>query len=175
VEVPITRLQFFVLSYLYSKELEWRNDPVRSRITKNKPQLNVEALVTILPVSIFDDNFTDANMIEELTVLENTGCLDVGMLGTSAEGFGSFSITTKGIILIKKVFAKLQSSKDKKSYEKAIDSLEGSSGGKNWLKGIWESLKNKAQDEIAELILSQVKVYGPMLILLTYDLIRSSS
>jgi len=115
-------------------------------------------------------------MIEELTVLENMGYIEVGMLGTSSEGFGSFSITTKGIIQIKKVFGKLQNSiKDKKSYEKTIDGLEGNSSIKNWLKGIWGSLKNKAQDEIAELILSQVKVYGTSLIILVIDLIRHTS
>ena len=176
MEVPITPLQIFVLSYLFSKELEWKNDPVRSRITKNKPELNVETLATILPISIIDNDFTDAKMIEELTVLENMGYIEVGMLGTSSEGFGSFSITTKGIILIKKVFGKLQNSiKDKKSYEKTIDGLEGNSSIKNWLKGIWGSLKNKAQDEIAELILSQVKVYGTSLIILVIDLIRHTS
>jgi len=60
VEAPITPLQIFVLSYLFSKELEWKNDPVRSRITKNKPELNVETLATILPISIIEDDFTDA-------------------------------------------------------------------------------------------------------------------
>lgn len=176
MEVPITRLQIFVLAYLYSKELEWKNDPVRSKITKNRPYLNVNTLARILPSSIVDDDFTETDMIKQLSVLKNKDYIEVSMIGTSSEQFGSFSVTTNGILLVKKIFGKLQNSnKDKKSYEKTIDSLDGNSNIKNWLKGIWDSLKDKAQDEIAEMILSQVKVFGTPLIVLAIDLVRHAS
>jgi hypothetical protein len=35
---------------------------------------------------------------------------------------------------------------------------------KKWLKGMWNKLKDKAQDQIVDIILSQGKIYGPQLI-----------
>jgi hypothetical protein len=175
MKASLTHLQIFVLSYLYSEYITWKNHPVRSRITKNEPQLNVETLAAILPSSIIDDDFTEAKMIRQLSVLANKGYIDVGMLGTSSEGFGSFSITTSGILVIKKILGNLQNSaENKENYEKTIDTLDGNSKIKNWLKGIGESLKDKTQDEIADLVLSQVKVFGPQLIALLIKIVTNS-
>ena len=53
---------------------------------------------------------------------------------------------------------------DKDVYERTIDKVEGSSGIKIWLKGIWVKFKDKSQDEVVELIFEGVKTYGPQLI-----------
>jgi hypothetical protein len=155
------------LSYLYSEELAFREDRFHSKFTKNRPRLNIQTLVTIVPDSIVGDDFTQDTMKEELTILVNEDYLDVGMLGTSSEGFGSFSITTNGILLIKKIFRRFENSiKDKKDYERKIENLEANTTVKNWLKSMRKTLQDKAQDKIADLILSQVKVYGIQLIVL---------
>ena len=45
-----------------------------------------------------------------------------------------------------------------------LESIEGNSDTKKWLRSMWNTLKDKAQDEIADLLLSQVKIQGPQLI-----------
>lgn len=187
-KVPITPFQIFTLTYLYSQELFLENrekalDKVRlathhlqSRITRNPISMNVKQLATILPPSVIDDDLTVNEMVRQLSMLQKNELLDVGMLGSSTEGFGSFSITTEGILLVKKIFGNIKKSmKDKKFYQKKIEDTEGNSNTKKWLKGMWDKLKDKAQDEIVDEILSQVKIYGPQLIGFMIRLVQNGS
>lgn len=175
-ELP-TRFQIFVLSYLYSQELfledreyeldkrRVRTHHLQSRVTQNAIEINVKQLATILPPSIISKDLTVAEMIRQLSILVDNGYLHLNLLGSSSEGFGSVSITTDGILLVKKIFGSLKKSiRDKKNYQRRIESLEGNSDTKKWLRSMWNTLKDKAQDETADLILSQVKIQGPQLI-----------
>lgn len=170
-----TRFQIFVLSYLYSQELflekreeeqdkgRLRTHHLQSRVMKKPIEINIKQLAIILPPSI-SRNLTSAKMIRQLSILVENGYLEENFLG-STSGFGSVSITIDGILLVKKIFANLKKSvKDKKSYEKKIEDTEGNSSTKKWLKSMWGTLKDKAQDEIADLILSEVKKHGTQLI-----------
>ena len=175
-EVP-TKFQIFVLSYLYSQQLfleereheldkkRVRTHHLQSKFLRNDLHINLQQLATISPPSVISDDLTVPEMIRQLSLLIDSGLLERSRLGSSSEGFGTVSITTEGILFVKKIFGKLkQSVRDKKNYEKRIESLEGNSETKKWLKDIWKILKDKAQDEIADLILSEVKIYGPQLI-----------
>lgn len=175
-ELP-TRFQIFVLSYLYSQELfledreyeldkrRVRTHHLQSRVTQNAIEINVKQLATILPPSIVSKDLTVAEMIRQLSILVDNGYLHLNLLGSSSEGFGSVSITTDGILLVKKIFGSLKKSiRDKKNYQRRLESLEGNSDTKKWMRSMWKTLKDKAQDEIADLILSQVKIQGPQLI-----------
>ena len=98
-------------------------------------------------------------------MLENMGCLEGQDRYGYASEYSSFSIKSNGIILVKKVFGDLSNKvRDRKVYEQTVDSTEGNSEAKKWLKGLWDSLKDKAQDEIADEVLSGVKTYNPQLI-----------
>ena len=175
--VPITSFQIFVLSYLYSEELFLENreqelDKTRlathhlqSRITRNSIEINVKELATIAPPSVITEELTVAEIVRQLSLLVSNGYLERSMLGSSAEGFGSVSITADGILIVKKILGDFQRSvKNKKHYDKKIERVEGNSKTKEWFKGMWNTFKDKAQDEIVDLILSQAKTHGPQLI-----------
>lgn len=122
-------------------------------------------MATISPPSVITEELTVAEIVRQLSLLVGNGHLERSMLGSSAEGFGSVSITADGILLVKKILGDFQRSvKDKKHYEKKIERVEGNSKTKEWFKGMWDTFKDKAQDEIVDLILSQAKTYGPQLI-----------
>ena len=104
----ITPFQIFTLSYLYSQELFLENrdtalDKVRlathhlqSRITKNPISMNVKQLATILPPSVVDDDLTVNEMVRQLSLLEENGLLEVGMLGHPRKDSGHFQLLLKG-------------------------------------------------------------------------------
>jgi hypothetical protein len=122
-EDPITDFQIFALSYLYSEELTHRS---QSRINRGGIHINVKQLALILPPSAISRDLTVAEMVTQLSVLVNLGYLERSMLGSSEEMFGSISITTDGILLVKKILGEFKKSvKDKKDYEKKIEHVEG--------------------------------------------------
>ena len=53
---------------------------------------------------------------------------------------------------------------------KIIDQSNASKTAKEWLKGLWGKLKDKAQDEIADEILKGVKSYGPQVMSMVISL-----
>ena len=56
--------------------------------------------------------------------------------------------------------------KDKKITEQDIDSAEGDSGAKNYLKGLWSKLVDKSQNEIVETLISTIKTQPASFLLL---------
>jgi len=142
----ITPFQIFTLSYLYSQELFLENrdtalDKVRlathhlqSRITKNPISMNVKQISHHLTSKCcrwrsnrqWNGQTTIAFRRERVTWSRYAR--------SSSEGFGSFSITTEGILLVKKIFGNIKESiKDKKLYEQRIERTEGDSETKKWL------------------------------------------
>jgi len=77
--------------------------------------MNVKQLATILPPSVISEDLNVDEMVRQLSILDGNGLLDVGMFGSSAEGFGSFSITTEGILLVKRIFGNLKFNERQKS------------------------------------------------------------
>ena len=137
----------------------------QSRVTRNAIEINVKELALIAPPSVINEKLTVAEVVRQLSILVDNGLLELSTLGSSSEGFGSVSITPDGILYIKNILGDFQKSvKHKKAYEKKIERIEGNSETKKWFKGMWNTFKDKAQDEIVDIILSQAKAHGPQLI-----------
>lgn len=182
----ITPFQFFALSYLYSEELkkmekeQFIDDNIRMRthhsqssITPSPISVSVRELAVKLPISMIENRVSTDQILEQLQILESNQLLELAGIGGYRGEYTKFSITTDGIIFLKAIYAKLsQAIKDKNVYEKTIDSVEGNSEAKTWLKGTWDELKYKAQDEIADTILSGVRKYGTELIGIGFRLLN---
>ena len=59
--------------------------------------------------------------------------------------------------------------------EEDIDRLEGNKEIKDWLKGLWKNLKDKAKDDIVDMVIDGVKIYGPSVIVVLINLLSSST
>jgi hypothetical protein len=117
---------------------------------------------------------TAQEVYNQLNILAERGLLE-GKGGYVSEEYASFYITGTGMLFVKRYYARLSKAiKDKRVYEKDIDSVEGNSKIKEFLKGIGSKLKEKSQEEIADEVLSGVKTYGPLLITSLIHLIAKS-
>lgn len=185
-EESITPFQFFVLSYLYSEELkktekeQFIDDHLRkvthhsqSSITPTPISVSVRELAIKLPVSMVEERLSTEQMLKQLELLEMNKLLELAGIGGIRGEYTKFSITSDGIIFLKLMYAELSDAiKDKEVYEKIIEDVEGKSEAKTWLKGLWNTIKDKAQDEIADVILSGVRKHGTDLIGIGFRLIN---
>lgn len=171
-----TPLQIFVLSYLYSEELTQRQreqflDSQRSithhshsSVLSRPIYITVRALITILPLSIVPETPTAQGVYDQLNVLADRGLLE-GKGGYLSEEHASYYITGTGMLFIMRYYASLSKAiKDTRVYEENIESIEGNSKIKEFLKGIGDKLEERSQEEIADEVLSGVRTYGPLLI-----------
>jgi hypothetical protein len=171
-----TPLQIFALSYLYSEESTQRQkeqflDSQRldthhsySSVLSRPIYITVRELITILPFSIVSETPTAQEVYDQLNILAERELLE-GKDGYISEEYASYYITGTGMLFIKQYYAGLSKAiKDKRVYEENIESIEGNSKIKEFLKGIGSKLKERSQEEIADEVLSGVKTYGPLLI-----------
>jgi hypothetical protein len=173
---PTSPLQIFALSYLYSEESTQRQkeqflDSQRivthhshSSVLSGPVYMTVRELITILPLSIVSETPTAQEIYEQLNILADRGLLE-GKGSYLSEEHASYYITGTGMLFIKRYYAGLSKAiKDKRLYEENIESIEGNSKIKEFLKGIGNKLKERSQEEIADEVLSGVKTCGPLLI-----------
>ena len=181
----ITPLQIYALAHLYSEEQkrvlkEQELDKHRrathhsqSSVRPRPISVTMRELITMIPHSMLPSGIRSKDVYNQLNLLGNSGYLEE----QSMYGFhehASFSITNDGIILLKGVLGQLADVvKDKKEYEKKVETTEGNIEIKKWLGGLWSTLKDKAQEEIADEVLSGVKTYGPQLIAFLVRLVTS--
>jgi hypothetical protein len=172
----ITPLQIFALSYLYSEESTQRQKErfltsqrlvtyhSHSSVLSRPIYITVRELITILPFSIVPETLTAQEVCDQLNILAERGLLE-GKSGYMSEEYASYYITGTGMLFIKRYYASLSKAiKDKRVYEENIESIEGNSKIKEFLKGIGSKLKERSQEEIADEVLSGVKNFGPLLI-----------
>jgi hypothetical protein len=171
-----TPLQIFALSYLYSEESTQRQKGhflnsqhlvthhSHSSVLSKPIIITVRELITILPFSIVPETPTAQEVYDQLNILAERELLaEKG--GYISEEYASYYITGNGMLFIKQYYAALSKAiKDKKVYEENIESIEGNSKIKEFLKRIGSKLKERSQEEIADEVLSGVKTYGPLLI-----------
>jgi hypothetical protein len=182
--IDLTPLQIFALSYLYYEELMQRQkqqdlDNYRlathhshSNVIPRPISIRVRELITIIPSSMIPEMLTIQEVCNQLNILEEYQLLthEYRREGEHA----SFSITGEGILYVKQLYAHLSRAiKDKRDYEKKIDRIEGNAKIKEYLKGILSKLKEKSQEEIADMILLGVKTYGPLLIPLVMSVLTN--
>lgn len=173
-----TPLQIFALSYLYSEELTQRqkeeiSDSHRmvthhshSTVLPTPISITVKELIIILPSSMIPEIPTVEEVCNQLNVLEERGLLTQPYRRYDGGEYAIFSITGDGMLFIKQYYAELSKAiRDKRVYEKNIvDSIEGNNNIKEYLKRVGSKVKEKSQEEMADMLLSGVKTYGPLLI-----------
>jgi hypothetical protein len=184
----ITALQIFALSYLYSEESAQRQrqkeqylDSQRlvthyshSSVLSKPIHITVRELITILPFSIVSETPTAQEVCDQLNILAERGLLE-GKGSYISEEYASYYITGTGMLFIKRYYAGLSKAiKDKRVYEECIESIEGNSKIKEFLKGIGSKLKERSQEDIADEVLSGVKTYGPLLITSLINIVTKS-
>ena len=183
-EVPITPMQIFILIYLYSEEIKeiQKKDIIRHIRQSNKydfsgythnVSLSLREISLLIPSSILPDmRINEEHIYTQLKILEYNQLLGVSFEKLQEKENTVFFITIDGIILVKQIFSSLSDKiQDKMVFEEYIDKIEGSKNAKDWLKGLSLELKLMAKDEIADMVINGVKIYGPSLIVLLINLL----
>jgi hypothetical protein len=183
-EVPITPMQIFILIYLYSEEIKeiQKKDIIRHIRQSNKydfsgythnVSLSLREISLLIPSSILPNmRINEEHIYTQLKILEYNKLLGVSFEKLQEKENTVFFITIDGIILVKQIFSSLSDKiQDKTVFEEYIDKIEGSKNAKDWLKGLSLELKLMAKDEIADMVINGVKIYGPSLIVLLINLL----
>jgi hypothetical protein len=187
-EVPITPIQIFILTYLYSEEVkETQKKEIINNILRSSKShysefshhisISLRDISLLIPPSLLPEMRIDEEHIHnQIKILEYNR-----LLGTSRDDFEEkentlFFITIDGIILIKQIFSTLSDRiQDEKLFEGDIDRLEGNREIKDWLKTLWIDLKEKTKDEIADMVIEGVKIHGPPAIVILINLLSAST
>jgi hypothetical protein len=183
-EVPISPMQIFILIYLYSEEIKeiQKKDIIRHIRQSNKSNfsgyihnvsITLREISLLIPSSILPNmRINEEHIYTQLKILEYNQLLGVFFEKLQEKENTVFFITIDGIILVKQIFSSLSDKiQDKKAFEEDIDKIEGSKNAKDWLKGLSLELKLMAKDEIADMVINGVKIYGPSLIVLLINLL----
>jgi hypothetical protein len=187
-EVPITPIQIFILTYLYSEEVketqkkEIINNIIRSSKSVHSEfshhvSISLRDISLLIPSSILPDmRINEEHIYNQIKILEYNRLIGISIDDLQNKENTLFFITIDGIILVKQIFSALSDKiQDKKLFEEDIDRLEGNKEIKDWLKGLWKNLKDKAKDDIVDMVIDGVKIYGPSVIVVLINLLSSST
>jgi hypothetical protein len=187
-EVPITPIQIFILTYLYSEEVketqkkEIINNIIRSSKSAHSEfshhvSISLRDISLLIPSSILPDmRINEEHIYNQIKILEYNRLIGISIDDLQNKENTLFFITIDGIILVKQIFSALSDKiQDKKLFEEDIDKLEGNKEIKDWLKGLWKNLKDKAKDDIVDMVIDGVKIYGPSVIVVLINLLSSST
>jgi hypothetical protein len=187
-EVPITPIQIFILTYLYSEEVketqkkEIINNIIRSSKSvrsefSHHVSISLRDISLLIPSSILPDmRINEEHIYNQIKILEYNRLIGISIDDLQNKENTLFFITIDGIILVKQIFSALSDKiQDKKLFEEDIDKLEGNKEIKDWLKGLWKNLKDKAKDDIVDMVIDGVKIYGPSVIVVLINLLSSST
>jgi hypothetical protein len=187
-EVPITSIQIFILTYLYSEEVketqkkEIINNIIRSSKSAHSEfshhvSISLRDISLLIPSSILPDmRINEEHIYNQIKILEYNRLIGISIDDLQNKENTLFFITIDGIILVKQIFSALSDKiQDKKLFEEDIDKLEGNKEIKDWLKGLWKNLKDKAKDDIVDMVIDGVKIYGPSVIVVLINLLSSST
>jgi hypothetical protein len=187
-EVPITPIQIFILTYLYSEEVketqkkEIINNIIRSSKSvrsefSHHVSISLRDISLLIPSSILPDmRINEEHIYNQIKILEYNRLIGISIDDLQNKENTLFFITIDGIILVKQIFSALSDKiQDKKLFEEDIDKLEGNKEIKDWLKSLWKNLKDKAKDDIVDMVIDGVKIYGPSVIVVLINLLSSST
>lgn len=187
-EVPITPIQIFILTYLYSEEVKetQKKETINNILRSSKSvysefshhvSISLRDTSLLIPSSILPDmRINEKHIYNQIKILEYNRLIGISIDNLQDKENTLFFITIDGIILVKQIFSALSDKiQDKKLFEEDIDKLEGNKEIKDWLKGVWKNLKDKAKDDIVDMVLDGVKIYGPSVIVVLINLLSSST
>ncbi len=187
-EVPITPIQIFILTYLYSEEIQETQKKViiKDILRLNKSHfsefshhvsISLRDISLLIPFSLLPDmRINEEHIYNQLKILEYNHLLGISEDDMQDKENTLFFITIDGIILIKQIFSTLSDKiQDKKVYEEDINKLEGNKETKDWLKELWVKFKDKPKDDISDIVIEGVKIYGVSVIVLLIDLLSTTT
>jgi hypothetical protein len=135
--------------------------------------MSLREISLLIPSSILPDmRINEEHIYTQLKILEYNQLLGILFEKLQEKESSVFFITIDGIILVKQIFSSLSDKiQDEKVFQEEIDKIEGNKNAKDWLKEISLDLKRMAKDEIADMVINGVKIYGPSLIVLLINLL----
>ena len=185
-EVPITPIQIFILTYLYSEEVKetQKKEIINNILRSNKSHhsefshhvsISLRDISLLIPPSLLPEmRIDEGHIYNQIKILEYNHLLSTSIDNFEEKENTLFFITIDGIILIKQIFSTLSDKiHDGKQYEGDIDRLEGNREIKGWLKTLWIDLNDKTKDEIADMLIDGVKIHGPSAIVILINLLSS--
>ena len=186
-EVPITPIQIFILTYLYSEEIKetQKKEIIDNILQSNKSiseyshhtSISLRDISLIIPSSVLPEMRVNEEYIyNQMKILEYNRLLIKAIDDFENNENTLYFITIDGIILVKQIFSSLSDKiQDEKNFPKDIDNLEGNRETKEWLKELWKNVEDKAKDDIADMVIDGVKIYGPPAIVLLINLLSYST
>jgi len=172
----LTSFQIFTLLFLYyqeSRESEKRSIRRSLTIGRNfypgspypKFHISLRELAILIPTSTILAEIMNINqMYNELKILEVNDLLVPQWDRDFDKDNYVFSLTTSGIIWVKHYLGLLPHLTEMEDYTENVENSESTNEVKQWFKGLKDKIKGKAQDEIAEIIVTGVKTHGLSLI-----------
>jgi hypothetical protein len=164
-----SKFQLFVLMYLYTREYE------EGRLTKTETQdrvgMTIEDFINVAPAEI--QPFGDRKIWDEL----NYGLLPDRLISDWGEKY--YLVHSAGQQYVKKYLGPiLRELFEKQEDEKFLDNFEVDKGVKSYFKGLWDELKVKSQEQIAEGLItgaiSGAKKYGASVVLFITTALQGS-
>jgi hypothetical protein len=187
-EVSITPIQIFVLTYLYSEEVKetQKKEIIDNILQSNKSKvsefshhvsISLRDISLLVPSSVLPEIWINEEYIyNQMKILEYNHLLIKSIDDFENNDNTSYFITIDGIILVKQIFSSLSDNiQDEKIFPKDIDNLEGNRETKEWLKELWSNVEDTAKDDIADMVIDGVKIYGPPAIVLLINLLSYSA
>jgi len=187
-EVSITPIQNFVLTYLYSEEVKetQKKEIIDNILQSNKSKvsefshhvsISLRDISLLVPSSVLPEiRINEEYIYNQMKILEYNHLLIKSIDDFENNDNTSYFITIDGIILVKQIFSSLSDNiQDEKIFPKDIDNLEGNRETKEWLKELWSNVEDTAKDDIADMVIDGVKIYGPPAIVLLINLLSYSA
>jgi len=186
-EVPITPVQIFILTYLYSEEIKetQKKEIIDNILQSNKSiseyshhiSISLRDISLLIPSSVLPEMRVNEEYIyNQMKILEYNRLLIKAIDDFENNENTLYFITIDGIILVKQIFSSLSDKiQDEKIFPKDIDNLEGNRETKEWLKELSKNVEDKAKDDIADMVIDGVKIYGPSAIVLLINLLSYST
>jgi len=187
-EVSITPIQIFVLTYLYSEEVKetQKKEIIDNILQSNKSKvsefshhvsISLRDISLLVPSSVLPEiRINEEYIYNQMKILEYNHLLIKSIDDFENNENTSYFITIDGIILVKQIFSSLSDNiQDEKIFPKDIDNLEGNRETKEWLKELWSNVEDTAKDDIADMVIDGVKIYGPPAIVLLINLLSYSA
>src|SRR6478735_495541 len=186
-EVSITPIQIFVLTYLYSEEVKetQKKEIIDNILQSNKSKvsefshhvsISLRDISLLVPSSVLPEiRINEEYIYNQMKILEYNHLLIKSIDDFENNDNTSYFITIDGIILVKQIFSSLSDNiQDEKIFPKDIDNLEGNRETKEWLKELWSNVEDTAKDDIADMVIDGVKIYGPPAIVLLINFVIMS-
>lgn len=168
-EVKITDVHKWILGYLAVEQL--KRDPY----SRTSAYVTARALAQMMPVTLLRDNNLESTVaiIGVLQELVRIGALQhAGYRHTFDADDSAFVITTNGILAFRLYLSPMAQAIQSDDFKEVIDQTKGDNAVKDELKQLQKKLKDKAEDEVVDGIMTVAKKYGSEVVIFLIKLVN---